>query len=109
VRRLFPLILLVLGCPTLHSTDGVEVARLPPEMRDDYAIFADRCSKCHSLARPLTSGIDDDEYWRRYVARMKRQPSSGITEDDTPRILNFLYYYSAQLRAKKQNPEAGTL
>jgi hypothetical protein len=69
---------------------------MPPVVRPDYALFAQRCSKCHSLARPLTSGIDDDGYWVDYVARMRRQPSSGISQEDTVGILRFLHYFSME-------------
>jgi hypothetical protein len=71
------------------------------DAQDDYRLFAARCSKCHSLARPLNSGIDDDEHWKRYVARMRRQPGSGISEQDSVAILRFLHLYSIEQRRKK--------
>jgi hypothetical protein len=74
------------------------------DARDDYRVFAARCSKCHSLARPLNSGIDDDEHWRLYVERMRRQPGSGISEEDTVPILRFLHLYSLEERRKKAPP-----
>jgi predicted small secreted protein len=81
--------------------DGIDVSTLPDQaLRDDYSVFAQRCSKCHSLARPLGSGITDDEYWRRYVKRMKQMPSSGITSLDEPAILRFLHWYSEGERKK---------
>jgi hypothetical protein len=72
-----------------------------PEARSDFALFAIRCSKCHSLARPLNSGIDDDYYWKMYVARMRRQPGSGISAQDTVAILRFLHLYSIEQRRKE--------
>lgn len=93
-------LLLLAGCPLQHS-DEVDVSKLPPDLRDDYALFAQRCSKCHPLARPLTSGIDDDDYWKAYVERMRRQPGSGISPADEPAILRFLHYYSEQQKLKK--------
>jgi hypothetical protein len=89
------------ACGPMHGVDEVDRAKLPADLRGDYAVFAQRCSKCHSLARPLTSGIDDDEYWRRYVERMRRQPASGISPDDEPPILRFLHYFSEEQRKKK--------
>ncbi len=89
------------SCGPMHGADDVDTAKMPASLRGDYAIFAQRCSKCHSLARPLTSGIDDDEYWRRYVERMRRQPSSGISPDDEPPILRFLHYFSEEQKKKK--------
>jgi hypothetical protein len=74
---------------------------LSPEARADYAVFALRCSKCHSLSRPLDSGIDDDEFWKAYVARMRRQPGSGISQEDATVILRFLHVYSIEERRRK--------
>lgn len=80
------------------SGEGIDTSSLPPEVRPSYQVFAHRCSKCHSLARALQSGIDDDAYWALYVQRMKRQPGSGISDADEVIILRFLSFYSAELR-----------
>jgi hypothetical protein len=88
--------------------DGLDAAKLPPEVRDDYGVFASRCSKCHALARSLNSGIDDDDFWKLYVSRMRRQPASGISPEDEVPILRFLHHYSLELkRAKAPKPESG--
>jgi hypothetical protein len=91
-------LLCLAACP---GTQGESFPGLPPELRADYAVFADRCSKCHSLSRPLDSGIVDDEFWVRYVERMRRQPASGISPEDTPAILRFLHFYSAEQRRRR--------
>jgi hypothetical protein len=91
----------LLGC-SKRPAEGLDVATLPPDSRADYAIFARRCSKCHSLARPLNSGITDDEAWRMYVARMRRQPGSGINDEDSAVILRFLHVYSLDQRRRKR-------
>jgi hypothetical protein len=88
------------GCSGERPAE-VEAATSTPGLREDYAVFAVRCSKCHSLARPLNSGIDDDEYWKAYVAKMRRQPGSGISLDDSVVILRFLHAFSIELRRKK--------
>jgi hypothetical protein len=91
------------GCSGwLARSEGIDPSTLPENLRADYAVFAQRCSKCHSLARPLSSGIDDDDYWAMYVARMRRQPASGISQEDTVVILRFLHYFSEQQKAKKE-------
>jgi len=97
-RRSLPLLVLsLLGCgSTATQAEGLEPATLPAELRADYAVFAQRCSKCHSLARPLNSGISDENYWSLYVARMRRQPASGISQADAEPILRFLHYYSVE-------------
>jgi hypothetical protein len=90
------------GCPNRYEADPS--ANLPPELRGDYAVFAQRCSKCHSLSRPLESGITDDGFWKAYVERMRRQPASGISVADEAPILRFLHYYSQE---QSQKPDAG--
>jgi len=82
-------------------SEGLDPSTLPSNVRADYGVFAHRCSKCHSLARPLNSGISDDGYWAMYVARMRRQPGSGISHDDEVAILRFLHYYSLEQKRKK--------
>ena len=80
------------GCAS--NRDGLDPMQLPADTRGDYAIFARRCSKCHSLARALNSGIEDDSGWIAYVTRMRRQPGSGIAPGDAAPILRFLHYYT---------------
>jgi hypothetical protein len=94
------------GCAT-NTREGLDVAQLPEAVRPDYQLFARRCSKCHSLARPLGSGITDDAVWIAYVNRMRRQPGSGISPQDATPILRFLHYYSSeQRRLKREHEEA---
>lgn len=83
--------------------EGLDVSALPADIRAEYGVFAQRCSKCHSLTRALNSGISDDHYWQLYVERMRRQPASGITLEDVPVVLKFLHYYSVEIaRAREQ-------
>jgi hypothetical protein len=98
------------ACHVEHArgSEGLDSAALPEEVREDYALFAQRCSKCHSLARPLQSGITDDEYWRSYVERMRRQPGSGIAPDEVPHILQFLHYYASSIAARTRRPSTSS-
>jgi hypothetical protein len=95
------------------ASSAPAIASSSPEVRADYEVFSVRCSKCHSLARPLSSGIDDDDYWKAYVAKMRRQPGSGISAEDSIAILRFLHVYSADARRRKgktqppPDPDAG--
>ena len=92
---------IAVACPGGGRGDGLDASSLPESVRADYDLFAERCSKCHSLARPLDSGIDEDAWWSLYVARMRRMPGSGISEGDATAILRFLRYYSTTIRARK--------
>jgi hypothetical protein len=70
-----------------------QVRTFPVRVADAYSVFSRKCSRCHSLARPLSAQVKDIEHWREYVARMRRQPGSGISPEDGEEILVFLKYY----------------
>jgi mono/diheme cytochrome c family protein len=102
VASLACLSLLVSGCPPVGINQGeIKSASIPAELQADYALFADRCSKCHSVARAFNQGERDDLFWARYVTRMRRQPASGIAPSEEEPILRFLRYYSAELRKER--------
>lgn len=99
---------LVAACPGTRS-EGLDRGAIPEPVQADYDVFAHRCSKCHALSRALDSGIVDDDYWKSYVARMRRMPGSGISGEDEQVILRFLHWYSADtLARKKPKPGAGS-
>lgn len=77
--------------------EGLDPTSLPANIQPAYELFAQRCSKCHSLSRALDNGHVEDQFWERYVDRMRHQPGSGIAPDEVPSILRFLHYYSLQL------------
>jgi hypothetical protein len=79
----------------------IDVAAYPPEQRQSYALFAQKCSKCHTLARPINSTLRGDE-WNAYVQRMSKKPGSGISPKDAETILGFLMFDS-QRRARMAN------
>ena len=68
----------------------------PPAVEQSYRLFAVRCSRCHTLSRPLNASITEYEHWEQYVARMRRHAGSGISPKDAEEILVFLKYYSEQ-------------
>jgi hypothetical protein len=94
------------GCT---PNEGIDPSKLPENIRADYEVFARKCSKCHSLARPLQSNISDDQQWVLYVNRMRRQPASGISPEDQTVILRYLHYYAAELRRKQAEKNAPPL
>jgi hypothetical protein len=71
-----------------------EVGELPADLEDDFRMFAINCSKCHGLERPLTAPVTDHKHWERYVAKMMRTPGSGISAQEAPQILAFLFWYT---------------
>ncbi len=71
----------------------IDVSAYPEDQRQAYSLFARKCSKCHTLARPVNSQMRGDE-WIAYVTRMSRKPGSGITPKDQKVVLAFLIYDS---------------
>jgi hypothetical protein len=95
------------GANKLRHGDTIDVSSYPSDVQVAYKVFAVKCSRCHTLARPLNARIDDPQHWVRYVARMRLNPSSGINAKDAQVILRFLLYYMHQ--SKKDETEANAL
>jgi hypothetical protein len=96
---------LVPSCAGTSSTrhgDRIDVTKYPSDIQDAYKVFAVRCSRCHTLARPLNARIRDPEHWVRYVTRMRRNQSSGINAKDADIILRFLLYYTREVTAEEE-------
>lgn len=83
------------------------VAALPPKVRESYDLFEFKCSRCHTLARPLNADITDFEHWRAYVTRMRRQSGSGISEADGEQILVFLRHLTEERIRTDAKKEGG--
>jgi hypothetical protein len=112
IRRVLTLLLAVafFGCMTegVGRRGGLKpdvVQSYPADVQYAYEIFEHKCSRCHTLARPLNAPIYEFEHWQAYVARMRRQPGSGISESDGETILIFLKYYAEK---KKRDKALGT-
>ena len=83
------------------------VSQLPQEVRPAYDVFAFKCSRCHSLSRPLNAQIYDVPHWRAYVARMRKHAGSAISEGDAEVILRFLGYWAEQKTKERREREGG--
>ena len=81
----------------------IDVASFPAEQQKGYKVFADKCSKCHTIARPMNTMMKRDE-WERYVKRMMHKPNSGISDTQGKLIFDFLVY--DQTERKDKNPKA---
>lgn len=82
---------------------AINVSSYPPEQQKNYKTFADKCSKCHTIARPINTTMTKPE-WERYVKRMMHKPNSGISDTQGKTIYDFLAY--DQENRKDKNPTA---
>ncbi len=81
------------------TIDARVIASYSKEAKDTYTnVFSHRCSKCHTLARPINSEKSPSE-WQKYVKTMMRKPGSGISVDDGKRVWKFLVYDMSKRKA----------
>ncbi len=102
-----PLLLLAqssnITLPQDKGPDKIDVSGYPAEMQKSYKLFASKCSKCHTIARPINTMMSRPE-WERYVKRMMHKPNSGISDKQGKEIFDFLVY--DQTSRKDKNPKA---
>src|SRR5262249_13953278 len=96
------------GSSRIRHGDTLDVSRYPEDIQAAYKVFAVRCSRCHTLARPLNARIHDPQHWVRYVARMRLNPASGINAKNGEIILRFLLYYMHQREQEQRDREQGS-
>ncbi len=89
--------------PQDKGPDKIDVSGYPAPMQAAYKVFATKCAKCHTIARPINTMMDRGE-WERYVKRMMHKPNSGISDSQGKQIFEFLVYDQAQ--RKDKNPKA---
>ena len=104
----FPLILAAQSGSnvTLPQDKGpakIDVSSYPADQQKAYKVFADKCSKCHTIARPINTTMPRPD-WERYVKRMMHKPNSGISDSQGKTIFEFLAY--DQENRKDKNPSA---
>ncbi|MCZ6680398.1 MAG: hypothetical protein O7E52_24470 [Candidatus Poribacteria bacterium] len=85
--------------PADKGPNFIDVSSYPPQMQEYYKIFEQKCSRCHTLARPINSKFAGED-WRKYVYKMMRKPGSGLTPKTAEQIIELLVYDS-QVRKKE--------
>jgi cytochrome c2 len=79
----------------------IDVSSYPADMQQRYALFTHKCSRCHSLEKPLQARVGKNG-WADYVRRMSRHPGAGISERDQREIAAFLQYHAQREEARRQ-------
>ncbi len=110
IQRMIMLAPLVLAAQTSNvvlpqdkGPDKIDVSAYPAPLQAAYKLFGAKCSKCHTIARPLNTMMKRDE-WQRYVSRMMHKPNSGISDAQGRQIFDFIVY--DQTERKDKNPKA---
>ncbi|MBI3088270.1 MAG: hypothetical protein HYY91_05240 [Candidatus Omnitrophica bacterium] len=74
--------------------DEIDVSGYPPQMQRSYALFARRCSRCHTLARAVNSQWASPAFWEHYVRVMWHKPGSQINGSEARQLWEFLVHDS---------------
>lgn len=73
----------------------IDVSKYPADMKTKYKVFADKCAKCHTIARAINCEFALDDEWERYIKRMMNKAgASVISAADGKQIFEFLTYDS---------------
>jgi hypothetical protein len=109
IQRMIMLAPLILAAQTSNvvlpqdkGPDKIDVSAYPAPQQAAYKVFTTKCSKCHTIARPMNTMMKRDE-WERYVKRMMHKPNSGISDGQGKLIFDFLVY--DQTERKDKNPK----
>ena len=89
--------------PQDKGPSTINVSSYPPEQQQAYKVFVNKCSQCHTIARPINTSMTRTE-WMMYVKRMMHKPNSGISNSQGKEIFEFLAY--DQQERKDKNPSA---
>src|SRR6266513_901424 len=88
--------------PQDKGPDKINVSTYSPDLQKGYKVFTEKCSKCHTIARPINTTMTRAE-WERYVKRMMHKPNSGINDNQGKQIFEFIMYDETERKAK--NPK----
>ena len=78
---------------------SIDVSAYPGGAQKGYAVFREKCTLCHTLARPINSDFALPDEWSRYIKRMMHKPGSMISPGQAKKIWEFLVY-DASIRKK---------
>jgi cytochrome c5 len=73
----------------------IDVSAYPAGIQKNYDVFREKCTLCHTLARPINSDFALPDEWSRYVKRMMHKPGSMISAVQAKKIYEFLAYDSS--------------
>jgi len=73
---------------------SIDVSAYPAGLKENYAAFRQKCSLCHTLARPINCDFALPDEWSHYIKRMMYKPGSNISPAQAKKIYQFLAFDS---------------
>jgi len=80
---------------------SIDISSYPAGLQKNYAVFREKCTLCHTLARPVNCEFVLPADWSRYIKRMMHKPGSMISTVQAKKIYEFLAFDSS-VRKKAQ-------
>lgn len=74
---------------------SIDVLAYPAGIQKNYAVFREKCTLCHTLARPINCEFVLPDEWSRYIKRMMHKPGSMISPGQAKKIYEFLAFDSS--------------
>lgn len=88
------------------GADSVDVSDYPKAQQENYKVFIEVCSRCHTLARPINSPLATRADWRRFIARMhvraRVQTDKLFTPEQAKTVVDFLAYDSNVRKVRRK-------
>jgi hypothetical protein len=85
---------------------AIDVSTYPKIHRENYKVFTQDCSKCHTLARAINSPLIARSDWDRHIRRMYIEaqvaPDKRISLEDAKEIIDFLAYDSHRRKVERR-------
>ena len=81
--------------------EQIDASAYPSQQRQNYAVYARACSRCHSLARSINAPYTSRGWWEFYMTGMRmrgRVAGQPFSREEIKAVLDFLEYDS---RARK--------
>jgi hypothetical protein len=75
--------------------EQLDVSAYPAEQRQNYAVYARACSRCHGLARSLNAPYTSRGWWEFYMTGMRvrgRVAGRPFSREEIQAVLDFLEY-----------------
>ncbi len=85
----------------------IDVTGYPLVQQENYSLFVEKCSRCHTPARAINAPMVDAATWARFVKRMhgKNQSRSMggalLSGDEAKRVISFLAFDSRERKIKR--------
>lgn len=70
----------------------INVSKYPANMQKAYKLLLERCTKCHTAARYVSSNKFGKATWEPIMHKMATRPGSDVTPEEEKVLLDFVVF-----------------